>query len=218
MTVTLTTTEYEPPVRTRVITLRPRTALDDLVKSEADGSFTNETVVQEGSLEERAVVSYSPYDDWSVTDLALSTITTPFRYTYYSAAYLYSLMDSEKLSYFVSLFTARGVMGTINSTVGTCMGTFWGITCAELVSQKLISKTIAVGCAYLGKGPMIKKFITAGAYVIVGPGVETVIVMSGAIAGGMLLVLIGNCVYELSKEQHRELVNEWESVTDAVEE
>jgi len=203
-----------------VVKLRPRLVIKNDLRPIADAALsTCQQIVQkdEESITGKEIVPYTPPESWTITGLALSTLSAPFVYTYYGVSSIAGLFDTTQVSYVVDLFTPKGMLGRVTSTLGICMGTFWGIQCAELVSRSLISKTIEVGCAYLGKSALVKKFITAGSYVIVGPTVETVVVITGAITGEFLYVMIGNVMYQLARHTYRELVSQWEGLGKKIE-
>jgi len=222
MSVTLTLTEQEPAVRTATLILRPRESYsEEKITTVVEGNLSNkglEVEEEENSLDDWALVPYEPDERGrSVAELALTTISTPFVYTYYGACYFIDLFCYENLSFVVDLCTAKGVMGTVHSTVGACLGTFFGIRCAELISRRLIRKTVAVGCAYLGKSDLVRKFITAGANVIVAPSVEATIIILGGALGGEIAVIMGNVCYILAKK-HKDVIAEWLSMRRAISE
>lgn len=225
MSSTITITESHEAYRTLVKQLHlpydpkpPRTS-EEKVASTADEVFpTLSSKENEADLSEKAVVPYFPKDqspsDWHFSGIALEALgyaVSPITYTYSGISYLLSFFESENLYYVVDLFTSKGIRGTINSTVGTVVGTVWGIQSAHLISQNVINETVAYGCAVLGKSALVKKFISAGAVVIIGPTVETLTVIGGSLVGGMMFVLIGNCVYKLMWEDpiHRRIMEKW---------
>lgn len=217
----MTLTEREPVVRTATRFLTPRASFsDEKIISVVEGSFENTGVKvedEEISLDDWALVPHEPRQGWNVTNLALSAISAPFVYTYYGAYYVMDLLSYENLHFVVDLFTAKGVTGTIQSTVGTCLGTFWGIRCAELISRRLINKTVTLGCAYFGKSDLVRKFMTAGANVIVAPSVEATVIILGGVLGGEIAIVLGNVCIILAKK-HKELIAEWLAIGRAVEE
>ena len=102
--------------------------------------------------------------------------------------------------------------------MGTVLGAVVGITCAEVVSQTLISKTIKYGFKYTRTNEEWRRYMTLGAIGVWGFTVEGAIIVFSVAAGEKVMVLIGNVVYELCKKQHRALVDEWYGVKKAVEE
>ncbi len=229
MSVTITTTESQKLYKELVLRLnvpyekKLERISDEDITTEAEGiisSISSES--SETVLSGKEIVPYKPISsEWSVYNVAADTlgyVVSPITYTYSGISYLWNLMATENLYYVIDLCTVKGIRGTIYSTMGTVMGTVWGIHSAQFLSQHVINKTVAYGCVVMGKSALANKFLSAGAVVIVGPFVQAGAVVGGGLVGGIVWVLIGNVIYQLVYDNpiHRKIIDMWTTESRAI--
>ncbi len=118
------------------------------------------------------------------------------------------------------LSTPRGSTGRILSTAGYFLGFYISLQSSELLCGWLIAKTMERMCDYNSASFFSKKFVMAGAPILLSVPLQVLFVNGCATAGSYALVIVGNSVCKLMSDnpEEKKLIEEWRKAGTAIEE